>query len=238
MTNQKTSQKKKIVSIVLNFLIFTLSMLAVVLACVFARKHGYSHWHKRLLYFTQQSNIWIGVTSLIFAIFLLKKNVSAKTMKTLSTLKYVFTISITVTCIIFCALLAPFADFRLWYFSSVVTHVVVPVLSIFDFFTNEYIENVHKQDTFLSFIPPLMYFLIAGVLCLLKVDFGRGDAYPYFFMDFYSEVGLFGFKNSNPPQMGSFYWIVFFFVFIYALSFLFIKIKKWIIERKRPNKTL
>ena len=60
-------------------------------------------------------------------------------------------------------------------------------------------------------------------------------AFPYFFMDFYSEVGLFGFKASSPPQMGSFYWMLFFFAFIYGLSFLFFKFHKKICKKRNKK---
>ncbi|MBR2391105.1 MAG: Pr6Pr family membrane protein [Clostridia bacterium] len=228
--------KRKLISIVLNFSIFAFSSLAVFLACFFARRDGYYSWHTRLFYFTQQSNLWIGILSLVFAIFLLKKNTSEKSMKILSCLKFVFTISITITCIIFCTLLAPFADFNLWSFSSVLTHVVVPVLSIVDFFTCKEIKESEKKNIYFSFLPPLVYFVFASILCVFKVDFGRGDAFPYFFMDFYSDVGLFGFKASSPPQMGSFYWMIFFFVFIYGLSFLFHKLHKIVSKKRNGSK--
>ena len=70
--------RRKLISIVLNFSIFAFSSLAVFLACFFARRDGYYSWHTRLFYFTQQSNLWIGILSFIFAIFLFKKNASEK----------------------------------------------------------------------------------------------------------------------------------------------------------------
>ena len=222
--------------IALNFLIFILSTLGFLLACLFASRDGYSHWLTRLLYFTQQSNLWIGITSLIFAIMLLKGNISAEHLKTISVFKYIFTVSITITGIVFCALLAPFADFDIWTFSSILTHIVVPLLSIIDFFTNKNIVKLDKKYIWYTLIPVLIYFVFASVLCVLKVDFGRGDPYPYFFMDYYSEVGLFGFINDTPPQIGSFYWFIFFFIFIYILSITYHKIHTYLLNRKNKQK--
>lgn len=220
----------KYVPVSINLLIFFLSSLGFILSCVFAVRDGYSHWLTRLLYFTQQSNLWIGVTCLLLAIALINKNNAL--IKALSVCKLIFTVSITVTGFIFCTVLAPFADFNVWTFSSVLTHVVVPVLSIADFVSNKNITGLNKKHVLLTLVPPLAYFIFASVLCVLKIDFGRGEPYPYFFMNFYSEVGLFGFIGKWPPQIGSFYWIVFFCVFIYFLGLLYYAINKKLTKKQ------
>ena len=214
----------KYFSIALNILIFVLSTTGFILSCVFAKKDGYYHWLTRLLYFTQQSNLWIGITSIILAIFLIKKSASEKSIRIISVFKFIFTVSITITGIIFCSFLAPFADFDIWNFASVLTHVVVPIISIIDFFTNKNIVKLDKKHIWFTLIPPLIYFVFTSILCLLRVDFGRGDPYPYFFMDYYSEIGLFGFVAEWPPQIGSFYWFIFLFGLVLALGLLYYKI--------------
>ena len=223
----------KYLSILLNVLIFIFSVTGFFLSCYFARRDGYSHWLTRLLYFTQQSNLWIGITSLIFAIMLMKND--TKHLKTISIFKYIFTVSITITGIIFCSILAPFADFNVWTFSSILTHVIVPLLSIFDFFTNRNILKIDRKYISYTIIPPFIYFIFTAILCVLKIDFGRGDPYPYFFMNFYSEVGLFGFIAKWPPQIGSFYWFVFFFIFIYLLSVAYQKLHTLLSNKKEEK---
>ena len=223
---------QKYASALLNILIFVFSVTGFLLSCIFARRDGYSHWLTRLLYFTQQSNLWIGFTSLAFALMLIKKDRGENSLRKISVFKYIFTVSITVTGIVFCTLLAPFAEEGIWTFASVLTHVVVPVLAVADFFTNKSIAQIEKNHVWLSMIPPALYFVFASILCVFKVDFGRGDPYPYFFMDYYSEVGLFGFVGEWPPQIGSFYWFVFFFVFIYFLSVFYRKIHIRLWNRK------
>ncbi len=208
-------------SIILNFFIFIFSILGFILACVYATRDGYSHWSARLLYFTQQSNLWIAFTSLIFAVFLIINIYKNINFTIISIFKYIFTVSITITCIIFCVLLAPFADFNVWTFASILTHVIVPFLSILDFFTNKKIVKLQKNNIWLALIPPLIYFAITSILCVLMVDFGRGTPYPYFFMDFYSNVGFFGFIAEWPPQIGSFYWILILLALIYMLSLIY-----------------
>ena len=222
----------KYLSIIFNLSIFLFSIIGFFLSCLYARRDGYSHWLTRLLYFTQQSNLWIGITSLVFAIMLIKGNTSIKNLKIISIFKYMFTVSITVTCVVFCFFLAPFADFNVWTFASVLTHILVPFLSVIDFFTNKSIVKIDKKHVWYALFPVLIYFVFASILCILRVDFGRGDPYPYFFMDFYSEVGLFGFIAKWPPQIGSFYWLVFFFVLIYLLSNAYYKIQIYFLNKR------
>lgn len=235
-------QKRKILinkylPIFLNLTIFLFSSLGFIFSCVFAVRDGYSHWLKRLLYFTQQSNLWIGVTSLIFAIFEIKNDNKEKQLLVASVFKFIFTVSITITGIIFCSVLAPFADFDIWNFATVVTHVVVPVLSIIEFFVDKSIVELDKKFVWYSIFPPLIYFIFAGVLGSLGVDFGRGDTFPYFFMNFSSEVGLFGFINSDPPQFGSVYWLILIILMIYLLSFVYLKIRNRLTKKAHNSLT-
>lgn len=213
----------KIYPIALNLAIGLLGLLGVLLACIFATRDGYSAWPRRMLYFTQQSNLWIAGTSFAFAWVLSRPTINERHLRIVGLLKYIFTISITVTGIIFCALLAPFADIPMWYLSNVITHVVVPALAILDFFANRWILPVRKRDAAYALIPLAAWFLFASILCALRVDFGRGDPYPYFFMDFYSEVGLFGAKATpgERPMLGSFYWFVLFFALACGLCYAF-----------------
>ena len=200
----------KLYPVALNMLIVIFALLGVLLACIFATRDGYSAWPRRMLYFTQQSNLWIAAVSLAFAILLLRADVKEHRLRLMGLLKYIFTLSITLTGIVFCALLAPFADVPVWYLSNFITHVIVPVLAVTDFLTDRWILPLRKRDAIYALLPPAVWFAFASALCVLRVDFGKGDPYPYFFMDFYSEVGLFGVKivRGERPMIGSFYWFV------------------------------
>lgn len=202
--------KKKRFSICINFTVAFLALLGVTLSLVFSEKEGYSPWWTRLFYFTQQSNIWIGVTCLLMAIFSVTglTERKPKLKKVIYLIKFMFTVSITLTCIIFCSFLAPFADFDVWTASSILTHVLVPVLAVTDLFIDDTMFDLQKKHAYLPILPMVYYFIFATVLSLLKVDFGRGDTFPYFFFNYFSEVGLFGFKGGEIPQMGSMYWFI------------------------------
>lgn len=213
----------KLYPVILNAAIGLLALLGVLLACIFATRDGYSAWPRRLLYFTQQSNLWIAAVSFAFAWVLARPEVNERHLRIAGGFKYIFTISITVTGIVFCGLLAPFADIPMWYLSNIITHVIVPVLAVIDFFTDRWILPVRKRDAAYALIPLGAWFLFASILCALRVDFGRGDPYPYFFMDFYSEVGLFGAQAipGERPQLGSFYWILLFLLLVCGLCYAF-----------------
>ena len=217
---------RKNIAILLNFIAGLAACIGVAVALISAKEDGFSSPAQRLLYFTNLSNIWIGVTCLIISILSI---IEIKTKKSLLknyiyTLKYIFTVSITITGLIFCGLLAPFAEFNVWTFSSILTHVVVPITAIASYFIEMPISPMKKKYIWYSLIPPLIYFVIGSILSILKVDFGRGQTYPYFFMNYYSEVGLFGFRYSDKPEMGSFYWIIVILLLIIGLSKLYYKL--------------
>lgn len=233
---------RKKFSVTLKYLVAIISFLGVVVACVFAGRDGFSVWPKRLLYFTQQSNIWIGAICLIIAILL---TIELKTKKKLVkdylyVIKFVFTISITITGIIFCSLLGPFAagEYNAWSFSSLITHVFVPVLSILDFFVDDYKIIFKKWHTLLGLIPPFAYFIFATILSLFNIDFGRGELFPYFFLNIRSPAGFFGYVPAEPyPHLGTFYWLLIILIFILLLSYLYYRLhpqtRKFIKQNKK-----
>lgn len=217
-------------SFILKILIGICSLLGTVLACLRYEADGYSHWHKRLLYFTQLSNIWIGVLSLVIIGMLLlgadRKEGRAKAR--IYALRYIFTVSITLTGLIFCGLLAPFADesYNAWTFPSLLTHVVVPLLAIADFFVDDHPAPLQKTHTVYALIPPFAYFAFACMLSFFGVDFGRGDPYPYFFMNLNSNAGLVGFYRApgERPELGLLYWIIALLLLIFGMAVLYYRL--------------
>ena len=198
-------------SVILKLLTAISALGGVLLSLIQATRDGYSHWTRRLLYFTAQSNIWIGVVCLILA-FAPLLHFSEVWMKRLYVLKYVFTVSITITGLVFCTLLAPFADesYHLWVLSGYMTHVFSPALAIADYFVDDYPFHPQTKHVYLSILPPLIYFIFTMAFSGLKVDFGHGEFYPYYFLNFRSPAGFFGFSTQAPFFIGSFYWVILF----------------------------
>lgn len=218
------------ISLTFKILIASASFLGIILSFARATLDGYSHWSKRLLYFTAQSNIWIGALSLVilaYAFISRSKEGDTRVKNTLYVLKYVFTVSVTVTGLIFCAVLAPGAktdNYNAWTFSSLITHVIVPSLSIADLFVDGYKINIKKHHVFYTAIPPFLYMIFSTVLYLLGVDFGRGEPFPYFFLNYGSPAGVFGFSNEMPYMVGSFYWIILILFVIFGFASLYRKL--------------
>ena len=216
----------KKLSVTLKIIIVATSLGGVLLSLITAAKDGYSHWARRLLYFTGQSNIWIGAVTL-FALFFALTPHREKQTKNLFIARYVFTVSITMTGFVFCLLLAPFAHnygFRTWSLSSTLTHAVTPTLVVVDFFLDRQPFVLENKHSFLCILPPVLYFSLSFLLEFFYVDFGRGEPYPYFFMNFRSPVGVFGFSSQFPFFMGTFYWFLIFPLLLFFIAFLYKKI--------------
>lgn len=97
-------------------------------------------------------------------------------------------------------------------------------LAVADFFVDEHRLNFKTRHVFLTAAPPLLYFVFALIMSVCGVDFGKGDTFSYFFLDFYSPVGLFGFSFAPRPAMGSAYWIIDFTMLVIGLGALYKKL--------------
>lgn len=175
------------------------------------------------LYFTVQSNLWIGATCALF--FVLNAVTLAKPSffipRVLHVIKFVFTVSITLTGIVFCGVLAPTLPGSFKSAANVLTHVVVPVAAVIDLFFCRP-QKIAYQEFAFALIPPIYYLCFAGVGYALNWDFGGGNNYPYFFLNWDSPAGAFGFSSEIPYFMGCFYWIVVMIAFISLLSLAYI----------------
>ena len=212
---------RKNISWLLKCLTVATSLGGVAISLINARRDGYSHWSRRLLYFTAQSNLWIGFTFLaILLLPLIHKKRKNIWKKRLYLLKYVFTVSITMTGLVFCFLLAPFADesYHAWSVSGFLTHVFTPILAIADFFVDEYRIPLRGKHVLFTALPPILYFSTASVLEGFNTDFGRGVPYPYFFLNYRSPAGMFGFSKEFPFFIGTFYWMTLFGLIMLAIG--------------------
>ena len=225
------SMTKKL-TLSLKYLTVISSFGGVALSLIFAREDGYSHWSKRLLYFTAQSNIWIGVTFLLMLFSPLKKKNAEQWTARLYLLKYIFTVCITMTGLIFCCLLAPFSDesYQPWKAYNLLTHVFTPTFAITNLFLDEAPLTIDKKDVLLSLSPFLVYSVIVSILGFTQTDFGRGVPYPYFFFNYTSPAGVFGFSNVHPFYVGSFYWLLLFAGMTIGIAYLY---AAWLNKKRR-----
>ena len=217
---------RKVISYVLKFGVILTAFAGVIIGFFQAQLDGYSAWYKRLYFFTTQSNLWISVTMLLIVIFSFIHKNQGRIKDRLYLLKFIFTVSITITGLIFCAVLAPFApeDYHPWSINSLLVHVFCPVLSIIDFFVDDFTIELKTRHFFYPLIPPLIYFIFACILGACDVTFRGVETYAYFFLNFDSPVGWFGIDSGPIPSLGSIYWIVFIFSLIIGFSFLYGKL--------------
>lgn len=82
------------------------------------------------MYFTIQSNIALAITCGTGLFFMAKKRITGKAW---DIIRLVATVSITLTGVVFCFVLAPTMGSDAWNFQNVLTHVVVPIASVADF---------------------------------------------------------------------------------------------------------
>lgn len=177
-------------------------------------------------YFTTLSNMFISAVLLVFLIKdilnITNKKVTFKNY--LYIIKFLATISITLTFFVYLTILAPTIEGGIInsYLSngagSLCVHFITPILAIIDFlaFDNEYKSK--KSHSIYAIIPPLSYVLFVVIASSLGLRWGTMQA-PYNFLNYGAPTGWFGFDLSilgwETLGIGVFYMIV-------VLSILFI----------------
>lgn len=217
-------------AIKINFLIKIVvtisSLLGVIISLFTATSEGYASWGKRLLYYTTISNVFLGLTfSALLLSPLLSAKLYAKIKGVLYILKYLSTVMISITLLVFTFLLFPFADesYHLTSLSSILTHFVSPTLAIIDFFTDDTPLNLSARHVPLSLAPSLLYAIFTFMLSAFKVDFGRGETYPYYFMNYQGEAGFLG-LTLHPFGIGYIYPIITLSIVIVIIGYFYYKV--------------
>ena len=225
------SKTRKVVSLVLKLIVFISALIGITLSAVKSSEY-FMGGHTVFMYFTIQSNILIALVCLIGFILLLSNK---EIKRWWYVFKFISTVSITLTGVVFCFVLAPTMGKNAWTLNNIFTHVVVPLTSVIDFFVIGIYASIKYKEALYVLIPPLLYLLYAGIGYILKFDFGMGQNYPYFFLNWGSKAGAFGFTNEL-PFMGVVYWIILLLLFIIAIGYLYLLIIR-ISQKRLLNKT-
>ena len=174
-----------------------LSALAIVgiLGIVFtAQSSAFMGGGSVFFFFTVQSNIFIIAMALIFLVNEIVVLVTNKGFinQTLRHIKYVATVAITVTFLVFFTMLAPLmgVDYLLS-FNNFSLHAIVPILAIIDFIIFDTDINLTYPNSLLATIAPISYVIFAYVGVIFKLQYGENLYYPYFFLDFETNGFLF-----------------------------------------------
>lgn len=214
-----SSNISKMLSIVLKLVVIVSALVGIYLSA-FAGRSSFMGGSSVFMYFTIQSNLLIaGVSIYGTCLMMLDKKIPNGWY----VFKFVSTVSITLTGVVFCVVLAPTLGAFAWRPQNVLTHVVVPIAAVLDFFVTGVRSEIKKKSIPLVAIPPLMYAIYSGIGYILKWEFSPGKYYPYFFLDWGSPAGAFGFCEGL-PLMGCCWWILLLLAFLMLVGFLYLKI--------------
>lgn len=222
---ERSLKGRKIVSLVFKEIVFIAAVLGTVLSA-YAGRHSFMGGRTVFMYFTIQSNIALAIICAIGFVLLVK---GKKVSKGCYIVKFVGTVSITLTGVVFCVVLAPTMGKAAWNFQNILTHVVVPVISVADFFVSCTESDIKKRNVFFVTLPPLLYAIYAGIGYVCNWQFSEGINYPYFFLNWGSPAGAAKFIKEF-PFMGCIWWILALLAFLVGIGFLYLgilnKIKK------------
>lgn len=222
------SKTRKNLSVALKLAVIISAVLGTVLSAL-GGQNSFMGGSVVFMYFTIQSNIAIAVICAV-GCYLLMHDRSINYAWYI--VKLVGTVSITLTGVVFVVMLAPVLGDKAWNIQNTLTHVVVPVAAIADFFVIASGSGIRRKDVIYVTIPPLLYVIYAGIGYIRKWEFALGVNYPYFFLNWGSPAGAFGFSNEL-PFMGCVWWILILSGFLIAVGLCYIALADRI--RKKIN---
>ena len=194
---------RKTVSYILKLVVIVSAVIGVAMSA-YAGRNSFMGGTRVFMYFTIQSNIAIAVICAI-GMYLLARSAPLKNYWYV--IKFVGTVSITLTGVVFCFVLAPTFGRAAWNVQNILTHVVVPVFAVIDFFVTGIWSNISRRSLFWVVLPPVAYAVYAGIGYAAGWEFSKGVNYPYFFLNWGSPAGAFGFIDEL-PYMGCVWWIL------------------------------
>ncbi len=172
------------------------------------------------MFFTIQSNILIAIICIIGCILMMRDKPVGDVWYVI---KFVGTVAITLTGMVFCFVLAPTLGPNCWNVHNILTHVIVPVCAVADFFVTDSGAGMSKRNVVYVIIPPALYSIYAGIGYISGWEFIEGYNYPYFFLNWGSPAGAFGFIDEL-PFMGSGWWMIVLFIFLIVVGYCYLVI--------------
>lgn len=198
----KMSVKRKTASYILKGIVVLAAVSGIWLSAAGGR-NSFMGGSRVFMYFTIQSNLAIALICAAGGILMLR---SGRIKDWRFVVKFVGTVSITLTGAVFCFVLAPTFGPKAWSLQNILTHVIVPVAAVADFFVTGIYGNIRMRDIVFVTLPPLAYVIYAGIGHACGWEFSKGANYPYFFLNWGSPAGAFGFTGEL-PYMGCVWWI-------------------------------
>lgn len=188
-----------------------------------------------LNFYTLQSNLWVFILELVLLLLTIIEDVKQISIikEKMVVLKFVMTVAILVTFIVYWSMLAPYvAQKNVLALSNVILHAISPILMLVDFLVFDREYTFKKNNVYLTIIPPLYYLIFAMVRAKISdTVFTQGSRYPYWFID----IDTFGWLgNINGP--GVIYWAILVLIGVEALGFGLYKI--YIISEKNRKEDI
>lgn len=175
-----------------------------------------------LTYFTNLSNLFMDMVLILFFIvdFILLASGGERIYKKnwQYIVKYMATIGITLTFLVYLTLLAPTSQvgFLNAYLQngagSLCVHLIAPILAILDFLWFDYRYKSNPAHIIFAVLPPLVYVGFIVLAAQLGLRWNETMSAPYNFLNFGAPTGWFGFDLSllgaETLGIGVFYSIV------------------------------
>lgn len=224
-----TNKKSIILSITLKFI----SLFASIYGLIFTIDNIMS-----FTFFTTLSNVALDIILIIFIvldIILLKTGRDYKNNK-LYILKFLMTLSITLTFLVYMLILGPTSKDGLIgaylhnYAGSFGVHFVGPLFAIADFLIFDKGFQSKNIYAIYAVIPPLCYVGFIYLLSLAGIRWNQTMTAPYNFLNYNSPTGWFGFDlsqmNSETLGIGVVYMIVLLLLIFLGIGRLYLTINK------------
>lgn len=193
--NEKVWQEWKI-SIVYRLFFILIGFSGIYLGLSEENEDAFMGHGTAINFYTLQSNIWVLVLE-VYLLFhtILKHRKGHETEQerelenqsawNLGVFKYVFTVSITLTFLVYWFMLAPYIGAQdLLKPSNILLHGISPVMMLLDFlfFDSEYVFS--KRAEVLTLIPAIYYLIFILLRAEISpISLAFGSRYPYWFMD-------------------------------------------------------
>ena len=196
----------------------------LLIACVIYAVIMMAHWPIGFTFFTQLSNIFAAVVMTVQLIYESKRDADETVgyARYILILKFMASVSLFVTFIVFLLFLAPFvpggivAAYAQDHCASLCMHLLTPVLIGCDLFICDRNRDWESVPAWCSAVPFLVYFLFILTLgiCGFRWRFANGTVLsaPYAFLNYTSPAGWFGFKpetiGMTSAGIGVFYVVI------------------------------
>mgnify|MGYP003291852068 CR=1 FL=1 len=190
-----------------------------VLSAIYAVTMGLLFKEGAMTFFTYLSVAAIGI---VLAVFLVFDLTGKKPSRVMYNIKYVFTLCIFVTFLLFNTLLGPtqvgglFVSWGNIYYCSFCAHVLTPVTAVIDFFVSDREYEPKLKEAPLAVLPLFAYVIFVMILSSTGYIWyslnNEPMCAPYNFLNYKAPCGWFGFDlghiNSQTLGIGVAYFII------------------------------